>query len=98
MNLNPKKRFQSIDAGRKFHADLVENSLVQDCLQIALVEMATRQSSNADAPSALRDHYKLEGAREFITVFLNLSSKEEPRTQLPAGTLLKENPKPLAKQ
>lgn len=94
MNLNPKKRFQKMPEGMKFHADLVDNQLVQDLLQISLAEMATNQSINADAPAALRDHYKMEGARDFIRTFLSLSSVQDERTPITSGTLLKENPKP----
>lgn len=93
--LNPKKRFLENKNLVQTHQGLVDNPLVLDFLQITLAHMANSQSSNADGPAAARDHYKMEGAREFITTFLNLSSQPTEKTPLTSGSLLMENPKQL---
>lgn len=93
ITLNPKKRFLEHASLVQAHQGLVDNPMIQDFLQLSLAHMASSQSSNAEGPVAARDHYKLEGAREFIHIFLNLSSKPEERTPITSGTLRKENPK-----
>lgn len=88
--LKPKEKF--INRGlSKPHADLVSQGFVQDCLELALLHMLVSQANGADGPTAVRDKYKLDGAREFIHIFLNLSTVQEKKTPLSSGTLVPDD-------
>lgn len=79
MTLNPKKRFLEQPNRVKAHADLIDRSDVVESLQTALAEMVVEQSGRADAPTAMAQHYRLEGAKELIHTFINLSTPETQR-------------------
>lgn len=77
LNQSPKARFLKT-AAAKTHADLVTKDFFRTALDFALMEMANRQNSE-DANEAARNAYRLEGARTFSTILLNLAEKEIER-------------------
>lgn len=73
----PKSRFQESDAANA-HAALVKNPALISYLDIALLQMQQQRVVAFDLGTASSNWLKLEGAREFIKIFLMLSDKQDP--------------------
>jgi hypothetical protein len=75
MNIEPKKRFIQDESARLRHAQIVGNPEFQDWLTIAFAEYALNLPASRGAQEAMDANSRRDGACEFISVFLNLSSQ-----------------------
>lgn len=73
----PKSRFQKTSAASS-HAELVKHVVILEALDVALLEMQTKRQNAPDLGTASANWLKLEGAKEFIKIFLMLSDKKDP--------------------
>lgn len=75
MNLSPKDRFlKSTDA--RAHLDLVANPVFHHALESALSEMQLSVAKSSD-PAA--NWHRLEGAKQFVEILLNLADPPKAR-------------------
>lgn len=87
-SLSPKKRFLKTDDAKKL-ADITSSDWFLNAATIALAEMQVRQPSTTATPAQSWDcHCKMIGAREFLSILLNLS-EYEPTTSKPTDKTLK---------
>lgn len=68
--IHSKADLMASEATRKRHADLIASTAFRSLQAVALLEYLTQQSKRADEPGTA---YRLQGAREFVDLFLNLS-------------------------
>lgn len=86
MNLSPVQRFQKSDFA-KMHAELTAAPWFHAAVTTALVKMQLEIQVPADPTQAACSAWKLAGARDFVTILLNLAEpapqgKVEPRQNL----------------
>lgn len=90
-SLSPKLRFLSLpgeggQAPASRWSDLMLTTAFQDGAQAAIAEYAMRLRAS-NAVEATQNFYKLEGAREFLGVMLNLGEREDARKSAPLERL-----------
>lgn len=73
--LSPKKSFMASEVV-KAHQVLVVNDSLRHALEMALAQMAVSMPAAPDMASAASYHYRMEGAKQFIGIFLSLSDPE----------------------
>lgn len=71
---SPKTRFLKTE-DCKVHAESCPK--MQGWLEIALLELNNKLGFSPTIGDAAATQYRSEGAREFVRIFLNLSSREE---------------------
>jgi len=74
MELNPKASFLKGDHAKAF-ADISANPVFHHALEVALSEMQLSPPKNADAAA---NWHRLEGAKEFARLLLNLTEPPPP--------------------
>lgn len=74
MNLSPRQRFLKTPEA-KAHSDLVDSPSFQHALEVALSEMQLAPPKGTDAQA---NWNRLEGAKQFITILLNLAEPPVP--------------------
>lgn len=77
MNLNPKKRFGSNKAAADFHAELVGKDHLHAALEAALCQMEIEMPPVVNPAQDVTTASQMNGARKFITTFLNLTTNEK---------------------
>jgi len=86
--LTPKERFQKTPAV-KAHAELVHKDEFHQALETALAEMELQMpAAGVSAATAWDSHSRMVGAREFITVLLNLAEPPAKPKPLPRKDLV----------
>lgn len=83
VNPTPKQKFQNIGSTITAHRDLMQNVDLNRSIDVALLEMQRRQGSvtSLDVASAATNHFKIQGALEFISILRNLGETAElPKT------------------
>ena len=71
MNLTPKKDFIGKKVFADAHRDLVVSMPFREALHAALIEYVMTIGKSDSEPAA--NYYRIEGAREFIQVLLNIA-------------------------
>lgn len=93
-SISPKTRFLSLPGDTPLTkpamkwSDSASSTAVQDVLQVALAEFALRLAASGPV-EASQCYYRLEGARDFIKILLNLGERDAP-TASPASKPLHE--------
>ena len=72
--MTPRALFQTRKADVSRHADLADDSFVNNTLEIALSEMVWTQQ-DVPMPEACRQNDRIEGAKRFVEIWRNLSKK-----------------------
>jgi hypothetical protein len=75
MNVEPRKRFQENQIWVKGHQDLVVNQQFKAAVEAALVQMLVDSPQATNSEAAAAGFYRMEGARDFARVLLNLAEK-----------------------
>jgi len=73
MNL---KEFQKDSIRVNNHANLADDSFLNETFDVALLEML-RRGKDGKGPDALTQQYKQQGAMEFLSIWRSLSFKPE---------------------
>jgi len=69
----PRQQFQAVEGARKRHADLITRAEFQIALDHAMLEYVYQQSKEvSDNSTAVA--YRLQGAQQFLSVFLSLAN------------------------
>lgn len=85
VNPTPKQKFQSVTIQVSAHRELMQNGDLNRSIDIALLEMQRRQGQVAslDVASAATNHFKVQGALDFVSILRNLGETAElPKTAL----------------
>jgi hypothetical protein len=81
ITLEPKKLFYAQADARNFHAELVTKPIFHLSLETALAQQAIEQGGAIDPNSAVANHYRIQGAKDFCRILLNLvETPESPHT------------------
>jgi hypothetical protein len=86
MNGEHKDRFLQTMAAKPF-AEMAAKPEFQAALDAALLEYATSQSVEGDFTVAAAAHYRLDGARHFVSVFRRMGIKDTMPTPEVVGHL-----------
>lgn len=86
MTLNPKSQFQKSPLC-KAHVDLVCLPGVHESLQVAMAQMQLNMGAAPDMGTAAAQAWKMQGAKEFISVWLNLAEPAPERKTEPHQNL-----------
>lgn len=82
MNFNPSPKSEFIKDAKAVanHHTLVENDILRNSLNVALMEMSRRLTANppTDLGGAGASYLRLLGAQEFLHEFLNLAERPAP--------------------
>lgn len=89
MQINPKQRFNKNKAAADFHADLVGKDAFQAALEAALCQMELEMPAVVNPAQDVTTASQMNGARKFISIFLNLTNTEVQK-QKPDPLALKE--------
>lgn len=84
--LKPREMFQKT-ADSKEHLELVQKPSFQNAIHAALAEMQMRQIAPSTPSQSWDAGVKMEGAKVFISILLNLAEPTEERKQLPRKNL-----------
>lgn len=82
MNIEPRKRFLADENSRRRHADLFGSSEMQDWITTAYAEYCFNLPGSRGAVEAMDANSRREGAREFISVLMNLSNQLKPTVRV----------------
>jgi len=88
VNPRPKQVFQQAAALMSKHRDLMQDNALNIAIDTALLEMQRRQAvvSDKDVTGAATNHFKVQGALEFVAILRNLAETEK----------LPDKPQPVA--
>lgn len=87
---SPKTRFLK-SALAKEHVKLLENPLLQQGFDVALLQMANDYGSTSNATDAAAVQLRMEGARKLVYVFMTLSDKPQPLPAVKGDNLPNQN-------
>lgn len=97
LELNPKARFKQSQADARFLSDVVTHNSFLNALQSALAQMQMDMPRGDNPAQAWDCHCRMEGAKKFINILLNLAEPDPVQKILPSKNLL--NPEtPLRKK
>ena len=90
VNPTPRHKFSQEHEALSQHRELMQNVWLNRAIEIALLQMQRQQGGVADrdVTAAATNHFKVQGALEFLEIFRNLShtprlpSKTQPTDQL----------------
>ena len=85
MNLTPKKDFQGKKVFADAHRELVVSTQFREALHAALIEYVMTIGKSDSEPAA--NYHRVEGAREFIQVLLNIAEMPKTPTSPPPANL-----------
>lgn len=87
--MTPRERFRENKAAVKQHADMADDAFLDSTLEVALSEMLWRQNSAAPISDGIRQAERMQGAKEFLTIWRGLSGKQRaiPTAQDDGGLL-----------
>lgn len=86
MTLDARKNFRESDHSKVLF-EAVATSWFQAGASAALITMQRNLSTPVDMGSAAANEFRLQGARQFLDIFMSLSDPEAPRSRLPSGNL-----------
>jgi hypothetical protein len=86
MILDARKNFRESDHSKVLF-DAVASAWFQAGASAALITMQRNLSSPSDMGSAAANEFRLQGARQFLDIFMSLSDPETQRARLPSGNL-----------
>jgi len=75
MNIEPRKRFIEDESARLRHANIFASQEMQQWLTIAFADYCLNLPASRGAQEAMDANSRRDGAREFITVLMNLSNQ-----------------------
>lgn len=83
MNYNPSPKSELLTNPEfiKHHHALVENSILRDHINVAMLEMTRRICDKAPADNigaCAAGHLRMLGAHDFVSLFMNLAESESP--------------------
>lgn len=84
---SPKKRFIANKDAAAAHDNFVRTGPVIASLETALLEMIYLQPSSDNPSKAWDAHSRLEGAKQFIRIWQNLSREPKPLPKLSSDHL-----------
>ena len=86
IQLNPRQRWQenSKDAAKKLENLSIEEWFLDAC-QTAMLQMQVDMPASQEVQAAFANINRLNGARQFCGVLLNLWRKEEPQQKTNTG-------------
>ena len=90
MTFSPKKRFMENLIAAKIHRDLVTDESFLKAIESSLLQLQAElpKVGAGDMATAAANHYRMDGAREFVRVILNLAETVSPAAPSPkVGTL-----------
>lgn len=73
MNLTPKLRFMENVEHARFHRELVVNPAFRSACEATFAEMVMGGGTAQTSMDASAAAYRIEGARQFVTVLFNLA-------------------------
>jgi hypothetical protein len=79
IELTPKKRFLENDEATRYFRSIADNGNFHYAVMVSLSELSLRQTTTAE---------QLAGARNFISILLNIAEVEPPRSDLPQKKLV----------
>jgi hypothetical protein len=92
MILDPRKSFNESPARPFFH-DASATSWFARAVEVALLEMQASLNKPGDMATAAAYHFRMEGARQFVGILMNLTEtapqKKEPIAQNLPGNIRK---------
>lgn len=78
--INPRKTFRESDVSRRW-LDVVDGPQFQAAVNAALLEMSLRQNSAPDMATAAAYQWRMDGAKQFLSILMNLTVKEPDNTR-----------------
>lgn len=85
MNLTPKKDFQGKKQFADAHRELVVSTQFREALNASLLEYVSSVSGSPPEDAAA-NYYRIQGAREFVQVLLNIAEQaKSPPSPLPTN-------------
>lgn len=78
MNLNPKEDFKKSPVKGAFH-ELSASSILHEAIKTALLQMQLGLPMPTDETSATFNCLRMEGAKQFVGILLNLTEDPQPR-------------------
>lgn len=94
MPKTPRQRFQqSPDAVRALQ-DFADSAVVAHSIDMATLQLQTMYAADT-SPTCSLNHYRMQGAQDFIKVWLTLGDQQEPARREPTDTLLDDTIVPL---
>lgn len=87
---SPKTRFLKTTLAKE-HVKLLENPLMQQAFDVALLQMANDYGSTTNAQDAASVQLRMEGARKLVYVFLTLSDKPQSLPAIKGDNLPNQN-------
>lgn len=85
--ITPRDRFKKNPDFAKSHNDLVNSEPFKVAVETALLEMQLRQSGPLAIQDGMVTQSKMEGAKEFISILLNLTEAAPLPQTRPASNL-----------
>lgn len=82
MQIDPKKRFQQDPTAVKRHADFFSSVEVQMWLELAFTDYVLNLPTARGAVDAVYSDSRREGARDYMSVLVNLSNKLPMRPRI----------------
>lgn len=89
MQLNPKQRFNKNKVAADFHATVISKDEFHSALEAALCQMELEMPAVVNPAQDVTTASQMNGARKFISTFLNLTTLDVPK-QKPDPLALKE--------
>jgi hypothetical protein len=85
--INPKSEFQKDKDKLKAWANVVDSKLFSDVASIALAQMVVTQGSAPDMGTASAQAFRMEGAKIFLHVLMNIADSTPPPKPKPSPQL-----------
>jgi hypothetical protein len=85
INPTPKQEFQQNQAWLQMHNEMIQQPMLAVSLQFALLQMqrAMCDAKTGDGNQAAQNHFKMQGATEFVAIFKAMGQMPElPPTKL----------------
>ena len=93
VNLNPKQRFQKNAILAKAHLEWCASDSAHIALEAAFAQFAGTLPMAINPVQSADRHQQLQGARDFISILLNLSEPQAERKQTRGDNLPTPTPK-----
>jgi len=81
MTLAPKARFLKTPHA-KLHADIVVTESFQSACEAAMLEMQVGLPAATNPANGWDAHSRMQGAKDFLYILLNLAEPEKPRQSI----------------
>lgn len=85
--ITPREDFRKIPNAGKLWPDMVDNPLMRSAISAALQQMQIDLAPPPDMASAASYAYRMEGAKQFLRIFMGLVDPSPVSIRPPTGNL-----------